>query len=60
MKNVCCLLRQCILASSLVSAGASMARENNPVASSDAVVTVDKARFTVLTPEMVRIEYSDK
>ena len=60
MKNVCCLLRQCILASSLVSAGASMARENNPVASPDAVVTVDKARFTVLTPEMVRIEYSDK
>lgn len=32
----------------------------NPVANRDAVVEAGNARFTVLTPEMVRIEYSDK
>ena len=32
----------------------------NPVALPEAVVTSGNARFTVLTPEMVRIEYSDK
>lgn len=34
--------------------------ENNPQANPEAVVTSGKARFTVLTPEMIRIEYSDK
>ena len=33
---------------------------NNPVANPDAVVTVGKARFTVLTPEMIRIQYSGR
>ena len=33
---------------------------NNPVANSDAVIVSGNARFTVLTPEMIRIEYSDK
>ena len=32
----------------------------NPVANPDAVVNCGKARFTVLTPEMIRIQYSDK
>ena len=37
------------------------AQENvNPVANADAVVNCGKARFTVLTPEMIRIQYSDK
>lgn len=31
----------------------------NPKASPEAVVEAGKARFTVLTPEMIRIEYSD-
>lgn len=42
---------------SLLWPGASLA-ENNPVAAPEAVVTVGNARFTVLTPEMIRIEYS--
>ena len=33
---------------------------NNPVAQKGAVVEAGKARFTVLTPEMIRVEYSDK
>ena len=33
--------------------------ENNPVANPQAVVTEGKARFTVLTPEMIRIQYSN-
>ena len=31
----------------------------NPIAHPDAVVISGKARFTVLTPEMIRIQYSD-
>ena len=34
--------------------------ENNPVANPQAVIKEGKARFTVLTPEMIRIQYSDK
>ena len=37
----------------------SYAVENNPKASEGAVVTYGNARFTVLTPRMIRIEYSD-
>ena len=33
---------------------------NDPVATSQAVITCGNARFTVLTPEMIRVEYSDK
>jgi alpha-glucosidase (family GH31 glycosyl hydrolase) len=36
------------------------AQPNHPVAHPDAVVTAGKARFTVLTPEMIRIQYSEK
>ncbi len=32
--------------------------EGNPVANDEAVVTCGNARFTVLTPEMIRMEYS--
>lgn len=32
----------------------------NPVAKSEAIVKSGNARFTVLTPEMIRIEYSEK
>ena len=32
----------------------------NPIAHPDAVVISGKARFTVLTPEMIRIQYSDR
>ena len=34
--------------------------EYNPVANPQAVIKEGKARFTVLTPEMIRIQYSDK
>lgn len=34
--------------------------QNNPTANTDAIVVSGNARFTVLTPEMIRIEYSDK
>ncbi len=45
---------------SVCAAMAGCAVAQNPVAPAEAVVTAGKARFTVLTPEMVRIEYSDK
>ena len=38
---------------------ASMSAVNDPVADPAAVVVSGNARFTVLTPEMIRIEYSD-
>ena len=38
----------------------AMALEGNPVADPAAVVVSGKARFTVLTPEMIRIQYSEK
>lgn len=45
----------------LCLAGATSASaQTNPVANPDAVVVSGNARFTVLTPEMIRIEYSDK
>ena len=46
----------CIL--SAVSGFAAGAQ--NPVAREEATVRSGNARFTVLTPEMIRIEYSDK
>ena len=36
------------------------AQTENPVADPSAVITSGKARFTVLTPEMIRIQYSDR
>ena len=36
------------------------AHETNPQADPAAIVTSGNARFTVLTPEMIRIQYSDK
>ena len=33
---------------------------NNPMAATNAIVKCGNARFTVLTPEMIRIEYSAK
>jgi len=44
----------------LASASAYTAVAYNPVAPAEAVVNATNARFTVLTPEMIRIEYSDK
>lgn len=44
----------------VLSTGLWANAQNNPVANPDATVTSGNARFTVLTPEMVRIEYSDK
>ncbi len=35
------------------------AQTNNPVANSEAIVTTGTMRFTVLTPEIIRIEQSD-
>ena len=36
------------------------AMAQNPCARKEAIVVSGNARFTVLTPEMIRIEYSDK
>lgn len=44
----------------VLSTGLWANAQNNSVANPDATVTSGNARFTVLTPEMVRIEYSDK
>ena len=32
----------------------------NPLANADAIVNAGEARFTVLTPELIRIQYSRK
>lgn len=52
-----CLL---VLLTLIVGQLPAVAQENNPVAHPQAVVKAGKARFTVLTPEMIRIQYSDK
>ena len=39
---------------------AKAAGEYNPVADPEAVVTSGRARFTVLTPRMIRVQYSSK
>lgn len=44
----------------LFGIGISATAQNNPIANPDAVIVSGNARFTVLTPEMIRIEYSDK
>ena len=47
-----------LLASVLVVVSLSAA-ENNPVADAKAMVVVEKARFTVLTPQLIRMEWSE-
>lgn len=54
-KTIICLVALLMLATAKTSAS-----DNNPVANPEAVVICGKARFTVLTPEMIRIEYSAK
>ena len=54
MKRILTLLFICL------SIYTAWAQELNPVAHPDAVVRSGKARFTVLTPEMIRIQYSDR
>ena len=54
MKRILTLLFICL------SINTAWAQELNPVAHPDAVVRSGKARFTVLTPEMIRIQYSDR
>lgn len=41
-------------------AAGDAAKVDNPQAPSEAIVVSGNARFTVLTPEMIRIEYSDQ
>jgi alpha-glucosidase (family GH31 glycosyl hydrolase) len=36
----------------------AMGRQDNPVAGSRSIITVGNARFTVLTPQMIRMEWS--
>lgn len=40
--------------------GLTTSAQDNPIANPKAMVVSGKARFTILTPEMIRIEYSDK
>lgn len=46
------------IAVAFVSVFSISATRHNPVANPEAVVTEGTVRFTVLTPEMIRIEYS--
>ena len=46
------------MTAAVLSSGAHTATPD-PVANANAVVTCGNARFTVLTPEMIRIEYSE-
>ncbi len=52
--------KQSIAALSILFAGCGAYAQTNPQANPDATVVSGNARFTVLTPEMIRIEYSDK
>ena len=47
----------CVISCFLVRLGAS--QTDNSAASSEAMVLVDHARFTVLTPELIRMEWSE-
>lgn len=47
----------CLLCGTLALKGENI---NNPKANPEATVVSGNARFTVLTPEMIRLEYSDK
>lgn len=44
----------------LIGCGPMAFGRHNPLACADAMVVSGNARFTVLTPEMIRIEYSEK
>ena len=46
------------IAAALVAGISLTAQANNPMARPDAIVEQGNARFTVLTPEIIRIEYS--
>jgi alpha-glucosidase (family GH31 glycosyl hydrolase) len=48
----------CVVAVALSTAGAVSAQADDPVADPKAVVLVGGARFTVLTPQLVRMEWS--
>ena len=47
-----------IACTAFLTAAAQNVAGNNPVAATDAIVKCGNVRFTVLTPEMIRIEYS--
>ena len=47
------------LAAALIAAKAQQEEQLNPVADAKAVVSCGQARFTVLTPEMIRIQWSE-
>ena len=49
----------CLLLGNLPT-GAVAESDYQPIADPAAVVTVGNARFTVLTPEMIRIQYSSQ
>ena len=51
-----CLFLTCILA---VSVAESKSQPQNPVADPRAVVTEGNARFTILTPELIRMEWNE-
>lgn len=66
MKKTLLLRKEVLAAASLAALAAcspaftpEVEEPLNPVASADATVVEGNARFTVLTPEMIRIEYSD-
>jgi len=56
MRNIICKV---MLWTVCLTAGVG-ALAQNPLAPKEAVIVSGNARFTVLTPEMIRIEYSDK
>ena len=55
-------MKKILLLLTLIGCAAQMgaAPVNNPVANPKAVIQAGNARFTVLTPEMIRIQYSDR
>ena len=57
--NVRCAMRLFLCAVFLMSLPSFAEEELNPVADPAAVVTSGNARFTVLTSQMIRIQYSD-
>lgn len=61
MKKLSLYARKFVLGAAIVFLYSfSNASTANPKADPEAIIISDNARFTVLTPEMIRIEYSDK
>ena len=52
-------IRTILILSILFAFNFLWAQTNNPIANADAIVIKDNVRFTILTPELIRMEWSE-